>query len=235
MIRKSKAQSGPYDTLFDLARDGLVVHELMVEGAPGHFMHANRAVCQMLGYTPEEMKTLTPMDIQDEEGLKDVPFEAEKMLAEEGLRFEKMLVRKDGGKFLGRDQFESSSPAVDGWSFRASGISPTANWQRERCGRVKSVSGPSLRMRVSEWRWSAPRVIYYKAIPRMQMMLGYSDAEFRTMRFADFTHPDDIDMSLQNTSGIYSDGRSKNDFDKRLRRKGGQRGLGAYFAGYGSR
>ncbi len=98
-MKKSKAHSGPYETFFDLARDGLVVHELMVEGAQGHFTHANRAVCQMLGYTLAEMKTLTPMDIQDEEGRKDVPLEAEKMAAGEGLLFEKMLVRKDGSTF----------------------------------------------------------------------------------------------------------------------------------------
>ena len=222
MIRKSKAQSGPYDTLFDLARDGLVVHELMVEGAPGHFMHANRAVCQMLGYTPEEMKTLTPMDIQDEEGLKDVPFEAEKMLAEEGLRFEKMLVRKDGGKFLA----EVSSRVFYAGSRRMvlSSIRDITDRKlaegalRESEERFRSVfENAGVGMAVV-----GPEGHILQSNPALQMMLGYSDAEFRTMRFADFTHPDDIDMSLQNTSRIYSDGRSKNDFDKRYVAKEGR-------------
>ena len=222
MIRKSKAQSGPYDTLFDLARDGLVVHELMVEGAPGHFMHANRAVCQMLGYTPEEMKTLTPMDIQDEEGLKDVPFEAEKMLAEEGLRFEKMLVRKDGGKFLA----ELSSRVFYAGSRRMvlSSIRDITDRKlaegalRESEERFRSVfENAGVGMAVV-----GPEGHILQSNPALQMMLGYSDAEFRTMRFADFTHPDDIDMSLQNTSRIYSDGRSKNDFDKRYVAKEGR-------------
>ena len=98
-MRKSEAHSGPYQRLFDLVGDGLVVHRLTAEEIDAHFIHANPAICQMLGYTTEEMKRLTPLDIQDEKGRKDIPFEAEKMLAEESLRFEKMLVRKDGTKF----------------------------------------------------------------------------------------------------------------------------------------
>ena len=98
-MRKSEAYPAPHQTLFDFVGDGLVVHQLITEGADAHFIHANPAVCQMFGYALEEMKSLTPSDIQDEKGRKDIPFEAEKMLAEEGLYFEKILVRKDGTKF----------------------------------------------------------------------------------------------------------------------------------------
>jgi len=95
-IKKGRPHSIPYQMLFDLVRDGLVVHQLISEGSDPRFIHANPAACEILGYTAEEMKTLTPFDIQNE---KDIPFEAEKMLSGSSLRFEKMLIRKDGSKF----------------------------------------------------------------------------------------------------------------------------------------
>jgi PAS domain S-box-containing protein len=76
-MRESKARSVPYEALFAFVRDGVVVYELIGECVKGYFIHANPAVCDMLGYTPEEMKWLTPMDIQDEKGREDAPFGAE--------------------------------------------------------------------------------------------------------------------------------------------------------------
>ncbi len=117
------------------------MHELIEEGVAGYFVHANPAVCKMLGYSLVEMRILTPLDIQDETGLKDVPLEAERLAAEEGLRFEKVLVRKDGTKSRRRSIQGSSTTTVDGWSCRVSGTSPSADRLKMPCGRAKRSSG----------------------------------------------------------------------------------------------
>ncbi len=97
-MRKSEPRYGLSNTLLDLLSDGVVVHEL-ASGAAARFVYANPAICEMLGYTAGEMETLTPADIQDEDGRNNLPFEVETLLTEKSLRFEKMLLRKDGWKF----------------------------------------------------------------------------------------------------------------------------------------
>ncbi len=85
-----------YEMVFRHALDGVVVHELVTEENPGHFLAANPAACALLGYTEAEMRTLTPLKIQGDGDLETVPEEKDRLLADGELLFRKHLLRKDG-------------------------------------------------------------------------------------------------------------------------------------------
>ena len=46
--------------LFQVSNDGIVVHELLPSPQMGRFIDVNDRMCQMLGYTREEILKLAP-------------------------------------------------------------------------------------------------------------------------------------------------------------------------------
>ncbi len=61
-----------YRTLFENVNDAVLVHEIGFDGKPGKFIDANRVALKRLGYTHDELLTLTPKDITTEKGYKDL-------------------------------------------------------------------------------------------------------------------------------------------------------------------
>lgn len=92
-LRESEAH---YRLLFEAANDGIVFHTMEPDGSPGRFLHVNAMVRRLLGYTPDEMMRLTPLDIQDAADLAAVPKEAQELRDTGNLLFEKTLIGKDG-------------------------------------------------------------------------------------------------------------------------------------------
>ncbi|HNM36263.1 MAG TPA: PAS domain S-box protein [Anaerolineales bacterium] len=95
-LRKSEEQ---YRLLFEVASDGVVLHLLSTDRIKNRFRRFNQNICQMLGYTAEELAQLSPMDIQQPAELLKVPGEAEQLERNRELRFEKVFRRKDGSVF----------------------------------------------------------------------------------------------------------------------------------------
>jgi two-component system cell cycle sensor histidine kinase/response regulator CckA len=93
-LRETKQQ---YESLVDLAADGILVHDLPSETERGCFIEANSAFCELLGYTLEEMQSLTLRDII---GAKDHQAFLNKMqqtIAQDCLlKHEETLIAKDG-------------------------------------------------------------------------------------------------------------------------------------------
>jgi len=56
----------------------------------------------------------------------------------------------------------------------------------------------------------------------LQEMLGYSEAELRSMVFADYTHPDDVEKSLRMANEVREGKRENFQMEKRYFRKDGQ-------------
>jgi PAS domain S-box-containing protein len=85
-----------YDKLFDLAADGIVVHEPVTDTARGAFTQANLAMCGLLGYSLQEMRALTMLDLTAPEDRHTVALDSETLRRNGALRHEKNLLAKDG-------------------------------------------------------------------------------------------------------------------------------------------
>jgi len=85
-----------YRRLFEGSGDGVIVHEIGLDGTPGRFLEVNDAACRMYGRTREELLSLTPVDVRDNEAAVN---------------------QFDAGAVLGRDRsavFERRVMAADG-------------------------------------------------------------------------------------------------------------------------
>lgn len=92
-LRESEAH---YRLLFEAANDGIVFHAMQSDQSPGGFIQVNPVICRLLGYSADEMRRLTPLDIQEAEDLASVPQEAQALHDRGFLLFEKTLIGKDG-------------------------------------------------------------------------------------------------------------------------------------------
>jgi PAS domain S-box-containing protein len=82
--------------LFRVSSDGIVLHELLPSPQQGRFIDVNDRMCQMLGYTREEVLKLTLLDILGEEGRGAIPETLRRLRQSGRLLFETTLIRKDG-------------------------------------------------------------------------------------------------------------------------------------------
>jgi len=85
-----------FDELFESAADGILVHELVTGPARGECIQANPAICDLLGYTPQEMRALRVLDIVAPEEHQAIAQYGEVILRDDVLRHEKTLLAKDG-------------------------------------------------------------------------------------------------------------------------------------------
>ena len=91
-----RESEGRFRAVFQNASDGIV----LAEPETGEFVQVNRMMSQMLGYSPEEVQTLSVVDIHPEESLPHVLGEFEKLVRQEIQLTENIPVkRKDGSIF----------------------------------------------------------------------------------------------------------------------------------------
>lgn len=92
-LRKSEKR---FRTIFDSANDGILIADIETK----KFHTGNQKICQMLGYTPDEIKGISVMDIHPREDLPYVLKQFEKHAQREDVRAADIPVkRKDGGVF----------------------------------------------------------------------------------------------------------------------------------------
>jgi len=77
--------------LFDYANDAIFIHDL-----EGHFLEVNETACKRLGYTREELLSMTPMDIDTPEFTALVSKRIEEIKQRRYTVFESAHVTKDG-------------------------------------------------------------------------------------------------------------------------------------------
>ena len=85
-----------YRELFGAITDALLVYEYNMEGLPGLFFEVNDVACRMLGYTREELLTMTHFDIVATEADIDNVAIARRMAEGETLTFEQTYISKNG-------------------------------------------------------------------------------------------------------------------------------------------
>lgn len=94
-LRRSKEE---YDALFEGISDAIFVNEVGQGFTPGKFIRVNKAACDYLGYTAEELYALSPRDINDPESFQDIFADLKKVPPGMPILFETKHIAKDGRK-----------------------------------------------------------------------------------------------------------------------------------------
>ncbi len=61
--RKLQESEELFRSLFDSANDAIFLHDFLPDGKPGRYIKVNEIACERLGYTREELLTMSPFDI----------------------------------------------------------------------------------------------------------------------------------------------------------------------------
>ena len=82
--------------LFENASDAIFLYELRKNDVPSTFIEVNRVACEQLGYTRDELLTMSLSDIIDKSTLEKVPMHIKEMLVNGSITCECFHVTKDG-------------------------------------------------------------------------------------------------------------------------------------------
>lgn len=94
-LKKSERK---FRELFNNANDAMYLHTLRDDNSPGPFLEVNRVACEMLGYSREEFRQLTPLDIDAEEKRKQMPETITTLLQTGDATLETEHLAKDGSR-----------------------------------------------------------------------------------------------------------------------------------------
>lgn len=85
-----------YRYLFDGIRDAVFIHKVTNPKLPGKFWDVNEAACQRLGYTREELRQMSPEEINDSGFASMIPKIMKSLMRKKHVLFETEHVAKDG-------------------------------------------------------------------------------------------------------------------------------------------
>jgi two-component system, cell cycle sensor histidine kinase and response regulator CckA len=88
-----------YRMLFNSITDALFVLEVKADGSPGRFLEVNDVACDRLGYSRDELLTMSPSDIDapaSESGVDLLPLLSEQLTNGQSRIFEQVHIAKDG-------------------------------------------------------------------------------------------------------------------------------------------
>ncbi len=91
-----RASEERYRQLFESVNDAIFLRPISSDGSGGTFLEVNRAACEHLGYSREELLQKTPADIDPVATPEQVRMRARQALNREGVVFETMHTAKDG-------------------------------------------------------------------------------------------------------------------------------------------
>ncbi len=87
-----------YRMLFNAGNDAIGVHRIGKDGKPDRFIEINDISCQKLGYTREELLSLSPLDIDDPECHLDIEAIGVQLKENKHASFESVHITKGGKK-----------------------------------------------------------------------------------------------------------------------------------------
>src|SRR5208337_3449248 len=88
-----------FRTLFNNANDAIFLHEMLPGSEPGRFIMVNDIACTRLGYTREELLSMSPSDIVSPSHLRKMPAIAQMIRKRGHATFDAIYRRKDGTEF----------------------------------------------------------------------------------------------------------------------------------------
>lgn len=91
-----KQSEEKYRLLFNTSNDFIFLHPLVTGENPGIFIEVNDLVCKTLGYSREELRKLSPVDIIGDPDKQEITKESDQLQQDGELLFEKELISKSG-------------------------------------------------------------------------------------------------------------------------------------------
>lgn len=88
-----------YHLLFEGANDAIFLHKIDENRIPGRFLEVNMRACNILGYSYEELRSLTVMDIAGEKAKSEAKEQIDRLYQKGDHTFESSQVRRDGTTF----------------------------------------------------------------------------------------------------------------------------------------
>ena len=162
-----------FKTIFDNAADGILLADVETK----KFYIGNKAICQMLGCNPEEIKNLAVSDIHPKEHLSSVIGIFEKQVRREITEAEIPVKRKDGSVFY---VDINTFPITLGGKTYLTGIfrDITEHKKAEEALRESEERFRSLAETTSDWIWEVDtNGIYTYVSPKVKDLLGYEPDE----------------------------------------------------------
>jgi len=95
-LREREAVEERLRVLFDGARDCILVHEIGPDGLPGTYIDVNQSTCETLGYSREELLTMSPLDTTAPDDLDLIPKNLATLKDGDSVLVEARGRRKDG-------------------------------------------------------------------------------------------------------------------------------------------
>jgi PAS domain S-box-containing protein len=95
-IRESEEK---FRTIYENINDAVFIHKILHNGEPGNFLYFNSAAIKLLGYTSEELKSMSPRELDDPDNAGQYIPKVMKQLKEQRMsKFEAVQIAKDGRK-----------------------------------------------------------------------------------------------------------------------------------------
>jgi PAS domain S-box-containing protein len=214
-----KESEQKFRTIFDNVTDGILV----ADAESKMFLTGNKKMCQLLGYSEEEIKTMGVMDIHPE---KDLPYVIEQFKKQSRKEFtvarDLPVKRKDGSVFYA--DINSSPLTLEGKTYIVGIFRDITEEMRAE-----------EKLRESEQRY---RSIFESAMDGIgaadldgylitfndafSELTGYSREELLNMRYQDITPPEYHDMEAEKIKTLSETGVPQ-EYEKEYMRKDGSR------------
>ncbi|GAB6146144.1 PAS domain S-box protein [Desulfocicer niacini] len=95
--QRLRASEERYKFLFENINDAVYVHQVLPDGQPGKFHQVNKAAREMLGYTDEEFKSMSPWELDDPKtSAQIIPLAMEQLQRNGQTKFEAIQLARNG-------------------------------------------------------------------------------------------------------------------------------------------
>ncbi|WP_323355011.1 PAS domain S-box protein [Leptolyngbya sp. CCNP1308] len=218
-LRENEAR---YRLLFQEANDIVLIHPLGTAAQPGqYFTDVNEITCRLLGYSRDELRQMTPLDLIPAEEMAEVVPEMEVLTETGQLLFEKTLVAKDGTHI----PVELHAHVFD-WQGEPTVLSIARNIQERKTAQAELEERERLFRSTFEQAavgiaHVSPTGHFTRLNQRFCTILNYPHAELITLAFPDITHPDDLQVDASQVNRLLAGEDNTYSVEKRYIRKDG--------------